>query len=273
MFSSSQWAEVDALRALQRLGLAECGPGLVDVKLMPSLKNSDGSDCPAVGMELGVRGEDLSAFLDRLDSVERRVCAILQPLLGCVARLHGANLVHGDLKSHNVIVVDSAKNLAHQPTEVRLIDFELAALLDSTTATTTRYTGYGTTLYIAPEVYDKRPYGLAADVYSLGVLLLAKVLGGRLPEIQIPIFPTSADSERSTDSRYDRRTFRPLSDTELYLLVKSAGEAAGREGQHLQRITDIIAEMVNEEPGKRPSVRNVLERVRPLLAGASAAKC
>lgn len=90
---------------------------------------------------------------------------------------HGQLIVHRDLKPSNVLVTDKG--------EPSLLDFGIAKLMDDEDddygTALTRMTGRGYTLgYCAPEQITGEPTGVAADVFSIGVLLF-ELLTGTLP--------------------------------------------------------------------------------------------
>ncbi|XP_060523365.1 serine/threonine-protein kinase S6KL [Cylas formicarius] len=73
--------------------------------------------------------------------------------------LHNAGVIYRDLKPENILL-DSDGN-------VKLIDFGLSKWLGYGRSTTTVC---GTARYMAPEILSGKPYGHAADWWSLGVL-------------------------------------------------------------------------------------------------------
>ena len=75
--------------------------------------------------------------------------------------------MHRDLKLSNILLTE--KN------EVKIIDFGLAVQLSDLTEE--RETLCGTPNYISPEVILNRPYGLQADLWSLGCIMYAMMTG------------------------------------------------------------------------------------------------
>lgn len=74
--------------------------------------------------------------------------------------LHKAGVVHRDLKSANILI--SAPDL------VKIGDLGVSTVLHTTQLARTQI---GTPLYLAPEVWKRRPYDSKCDIWSLGILL------------------------------------------------------------------------------------------------------
>lgn len=104
--------------------------------------------------------------------------ALLIRVAQAVEHAHAQLVVHRDLKPSNVMVGAEGDSRG----EVKVLDFGIAGLLDEEDpGHLTRVSGRGLTLsYAAPEQLSGTPVGVAADVYSLGVLLF-EMLSGRLP--------------------------------------------------------------------------------------------
>ena len=87
---------------------------------------------------------------------------IARELAEAVAYMHGRNLMHRDIKSSNVLL-DATWH-------VKLGDFGLATEVHNGRAATL----CGTNEYMAPELHmgESETYGLAADVYSIGMVFL-----------------------------------------------------------------------------------------------------
>jgi eukaryotic-like serine/threonine-protein kinase len=103
--------------------------------------------------------------------------ALMLKVCRATEHAHGQLIVHRDLKPSNVLVDRSG--------EPSLLDFGIAKLIDDEDddygTALTRMTGRGFTLgYCAPEQITGEPTGVAADVFSIGVLLF-ELLTGSLP--------------------------------------------------------------------------------------------
>ena len=75
--------------------------------------------------------------------------------------------MHRDLKLSNILLTDDKV--------VKIIDFGLAVQLADNSEE--RETLCGTPNYISPEVIQNRPYGLSADLWSLGCIMFALLTG------------------------------------------------------------------------------------------------
>jgi serine/threonine protein kinase len=84
-----------------------------------------------------------------------------------LAFLHGAGVIHRDLKPTNVLIHDGVALLS---------DFGLARLRDASTITQLGYV-LGTPLYMAPEQTLGENAGPAADCFALGVILYQMLTG------------------------------------------------------------------------------------------------
>ncbi|MBQ0932686.1 serine/threonine protein kinase [Ideonella sp. 4Y16] len=119
-----------------------------------------------------VPGRTLSDWVrQHRPSLAQRV-ALLGRIAEAVEAAHAQLIVHRDLKPGNVMITDEG-----QP---KLLDFGIAALLDDPAepGELTRSTGRGLTVgYAAPEQIIGLSVGVAADVFSLGVILFELVTG------------------------------------------------------------------------------------------------
>ncbi len=107
-----------------------------------------------------VPGENLAALLERGQGVDCEKLA--RQMLEALAHIHGAGILHRDVKPGNIIVEPDGT--------AKLIDFGIAQPLDATAITRTGLI-LATERFAAPEVMEGRPASERSDLYSLGVVL------------------------------------------------------------------------------------------------------
>ena len=107
-----------------------------------------------------VRGRTLEQHLQSgADFSVERVLQVGIEVCRAVSAVHGAGLVHRDIKAQNVMLADDER--------VLLMDLGTGREAGDREASDLT----GTPLYLAPEVFDGQPAGARSDIYSIGVLL------------------------------------------------------------------------------------------------------
>lgn len=104
-----------------------------------------------------------------------------------LAAVHGARLVHGDVKAQNVMRVSGGRTV--------LMDFGAGYDVKIDAAAGRRFAG--TPLYLAPEVFAGEPRTPVSDIYSAGVLLFYLATGA---------FPVDGQSANEVKLKHERRT-------------------------------------------------------------------
>lgn len=89
-----------------------------------------------------------------------------------LCKKHG--IVHRDIKPQNIFVSQNG--------DYKLGDFGVAKTIEKSSGGTR----IGTYKYMAPEVYNSKPYGAGADIYSLGLVLYWLLNEKRLPFLPLP---------------------------------------------------------------------------------------
>ena len=114
-------------------------------------------------MEL-VRGQSLEEVLQARGPFGAREAALIGlDLCAALAAVHGAGLLHRDIKAQNVMRESGGRLV--------LMDFGTGEELSGTNRLV------GTPLYLAPEIFRGQRASVQSDLYSLGVLLFYLVTG------------------------------------------------------------------------------------------------
>lgn len=130
----------------------------------------DGVDRPFLVMEL-VEGRSLSDAMRAGPLPPEEVARVGSQVAAALAFAHERGVVHRDVKPGNVLLSDAGA--------VKLADFGIAKILDSTTRHTRTGTAIGTAAYLSPEQVRGEPVTGAVDVYALGLVLLEALTGVR----------------------------------------------------------------------------------------------
>eukprot|EP00891_Asterochloris_glomerata_P004283 jgi/Astpho2/4283/e_gw1.00064.64.1_t len=141
--------------------------GLQHPHIVQLLEFFEDSDRVYLVMELCSRGELLSLVQQKGRLGDREARSLFRQLLEAVAFLHSQGILHRDIKLANILLTAEG--------QVKLADFGLAAVMESPDCE--RHTICGTPNYIAAEIAQQQPYSMAADVWSLGVVLFAMLTG------------------------------------------------------------------------------------------------
>ncbi|XP_042343093.1 serine/threonine-protein kinase Nek3 [Plectropomus leopardus] len=144
--------------------------------------------------------------------------------------IHDKRVLHRDLKSKNIFLTDNGT--------IKLGDFGSACILNSSKAYARTYVG--TPYYVAPEIWDNKPYNNKSDVWSLGCVLY---------ELCTLRHPFQASSWKS-------------------LILKVCRGAYPPPPSHLPyELQYLIKQMFKTNPKDRPSLHSILtsHRVSRLL--------
>jgi len=121
-----------------------------------------------VSMEL-VEGRTLDAIVRERGPLSASEAVVIGlELCRALAAVHGAGLLHGDIKAHNVMRADGGRTV--------LMDFGAGRELSMVPAAPGGDFA-GTPIYLAPEVFAGANRTPTSDIYSLGVLLYFLVTG------------------------------------------------------------------------------------------------
>jgi TPR repeat protein/tRNA A-37 threonylcarbamoyl transferase component Bud32 len=143
-------------------------PGIV--KVLSSGVLDDGR--PYLVMEK-LEGDTLASRLERGPLPWELARPLVEQVAGAVHALHGAGLVHRDVKPENVFLIEGLRHAL-------LLDVGIASALDGAQRTTTEQKVVGTPAYMAPERFFGAEATVRSDVYELA-LMVYLMLAGQLP--------------------------------------------------------------------------------------------
>jgi eukaryotic-like serine/threonine-protein kinase len=141
-------------------------------------------------MEL-VRGESLQELVAAQGAFGSREAALIGlDICAALAAVHGAGLLHRDVKAQNV--------MREQGGRIVLMDFGTGEELAGSSGLV------GTPLYLAPEIFRGAKASVQSDLYSLGVLLFYLATG------KFPVAAASMEELAQAHQKRERRSLRDL---------------------------------------------------------------
>lgn len=118
-----------------------------------------------------VRGTDLKALITQKGSLSSKLTAeIGAQVCSALAVAHGYDIIHRDIKPHNIMVTPDGG--------VKVMDFGIARAGNTTMTQTDSV--FGTAHYVSPEQAQGKHLTAASDLYSLGIVLY-ECACGQLP--------------------------------------------------------------------------------------------
>uniref|UniRef100_A0A8C7YME6 Inhibitor of nuclear factor kappa-B kinase subunit alpha n=1 Tax=Oryzias sinensis TaxID=183150 RepID=A0A8C7YME6_9TELE len=132
------------------------------------------NDLPLLAMEYCSRG-DLRKVLHKPENCcglkESEVLSLLKDIGSGIQYLHENKIIHRDLKPENIVLQEIDGKLVH-----KIIDLGYAKDLDQGSLCTSFV---GTLQYLAPELFESKPYTVSVDYWSLGTVLFECICGFR----------------------------------------------------------------------------------------------
>ena len=122
-----------------------------------------------------VDGRTLTEYIDKqYEFSNRQIIDICIQLADALGAIHRAGIIHRDLKSDNVMLVETTSKRF----SVKILDFGIAKIVDQPAASQTQ-TGIivGTPEYMAPEQCYGQSVDHRVDIYAFGVLMYLIVCG------------------------------------------------------------------------------------------------
>lgn len=153
-----------------------------------------------IGWKLYIRMELLTPLTKALADPysEAQVVKVGMDLCNALAACKRKNIIHRDIKPANIMVAEDGN--------YKLGDFGVAKTLEGTSGGTKT----GTYNFMAPEVYNNRPYGQSVDIYSLGIVLYWMLNRRCSPFLPLPpTVPTASQMESAKERRFGGEPLPP----------------------------------------------------------------
>ncbi len=170
---------------------------MVEIKGHTNVVNCDDIRCVqkdvGIGWDIFIKMELLTPMLKAMDQLEReeQIMKLGQDLASALVLCRSRNILHRDIKPQNIFL--------SQDGDFKLGDFGIAKTAEKTGSGTK----IGTYNYMAPEVFNNRPYGHEADIFSLGMVLYWLLNERRLPFYPLPpAVPLASDMEQARLRRF-----------------------------------------------------------------------
>ncbi|MDZ7269886.1 MAG: serine/threonine protein kinase [candidate division KSB1 bacterium] len=175
-----------------------------------------------------VDGYNLSEYLQTHRLTAAEIVALARRIAACVAIVHAHGYIHRDLKPENILIARSAR--------VKLTDFGVA-WHHSLKHVTLDGGLVGTPLYLSPEQINNLPFTPRSDVFALGIIFY-QVATGTHP-------------------------FEATHYGEIFAKILShQPQPAGRLNPDLPAwFADLIAQLLQKEPGDRPQDAQEIVRI------------
>lgn len=125
-------------------------------------------------------GESLSEIIEkRTTTSENQAIKIVSQVASALGHAHKNGILHRDIKPSNIFVLSDTSNGEATGTNVKLLDFGLAKLLDDERFSTMTDSGValGTPSYMSPEQIQRKKVDCRTDIYSLGCTMYELLCG------------------------------------------------------------------------------------------------
>ena len=151
-----------------------------------------------IGWDIFIKMELLTPLTKALPAeiTDDMVYKVAKDMCNALITCKELGVVHRDIKPQNIFQSPNG--------DYKLGDFGIAKTVEKTMGGTK----IGTYKFMAPEVYNNRPYGMSADVYSLGLVLYWMLNKRRMPFMPLP--PEKVNINQESETRYRRFSGEPL---------------------------------------------------------------
>ena len=145
------------------------------------------------GWDIYIKMELLTPMMKTLgkEVSDEEVIKLGRDICNALVLCKSRNIIHRDIKPQNIFISKDG--------DYKLRDFGIAKTAEKTSSRPK----IGTYNYMAPEVYNNEPYGHAADIYSLGLVMYWLLNERRMPFNPLPpAVPTASEMDEARLRRF-----------------------------------------------------------------------
>ena len=192
-----------------------------------------------------VRGESLEEIVQRSGPLGAREAALVGlDVCAALAAVHGAGLLHRDVKAQNVMREGGGR--------IVLMDFGTGEDLSSGTSRLV-----GTPLYLAPEIFAGQKASVQSDIYSLGVMLFYLVTGN------FPVTAATMEQLRQAHVNRQQRTLRDLRPDVPEAFIRVVERALDSDPSRRFRSIGELEQGLRESLDRVPAPRALVDAATP----------
>ncbi len=186
-----------------------------------------------IGWDIFIKMELLTPLTKVLEKgvTDELVCSVAKDMCKALILCERRSIIHRDIKPQNIFVSRDG--------DYKLGDFGIARTMDGTTSATHQI---GTYNYMAPEVFNNKPYNQTVDIYSLGMVLYWLMNERRLPFVPMPpAVLKAADMQTAMDRRMSGEPIpapRHGNDKLKQIVLKACAYDAEKRYQNAQEMLD-----------------------------------
>lgn len=180
-----------------------------------------------------VEGKTLRQALRGSELTLWEILEVFAQVSNALIETHGQQIIHRDLKFDNIMVMRMRDGRIH----VQLLDFGVAKLLSTDRSLTEGGQVAGTPGIVAPELVDGEDPTARSDLYSMGVLLFATLVGKA---------PFTADNDLELMRAHKQKPIPNLKDL--------VGDRVPEE------VLDLTLELLAKDPELRPASARAVRR-------------